>query len=218
MLSTMTQAGSLEVELEPDARTRFMRNPRPSELGAQLVALGNCLALARAVASGEDRAWESPESELLEFEPQLSLARFESPLVAVAAVPGLVLTSAAAMRFLIYAVKRIWTIDLEFRTHREQRERDFFEASAEAEKAAQRLSEIRRERSDISRRVHVRARHEGLSREQVEKLLRNEIRSLERLQRDAAIEAGWSFDSVKHLDDISGGGWSGRATWSAEDD
>jgi hypothetical protein len=61
--------------------------------------------------------------------------RYESPLEIALFVPAALLASRHALAVLIFSLKRMYGIDLEFRTHRQQQRAAFYEAKKQATEA-----------------------------------------------------------------------------------
>jgi hypothetical protein len=67
--------------------------------------------------------------------------RYESPLELALFVPPVVIATTSALAALIFSLKRMYAIDLEFRTHREEHRAAFLEAKKRSEEAERALRE-----------------------------------------------------------------------------
>jgi hypothetical protein len=118
---------------------------RIGELANEMRFLASSIAIAQFVATVmPELAADNLQVALRERIEGLSTLvrirrlRYESPLELALIVPPAVFAATSALAVLIFSLKRMYTLDLEFRTHREERRAAFLEAkkrSQEAERA-----------------------------------------------------------------------------------
>ena len=185
-------------------------------------------ALAFVVATGQEPLWSDSRATLRRFEPALSRVRFESPLLIVVEIPNPILSTVASMAFVIYGVKRIWGISLEFKTHRENQRAKFEEAATRAEEARVRLEQVRHQRLSSVRARHLLDEEQlahlepearrRLEEETLSSLLRDPPGLRESVIREVSAEQRWNTGAVSRLEQNRTSGWRGRATLFDEDE
>jgi hypothetical protein len=121
------------------ARSRLLiveRTPTVGNVGKELRLLGRAVATADLIADFRPKRGEpieeathlSGQVALQVPEVRISRLSYESPLEIGLIVSHGVLDSVAALAALIYGIKRLYGLDLELKTHREDRRAEFLEA------------------------------------------------------------------------------------------
>ena len=128
----------------------------PLIVARQVERMGWLVGLAGAIATNH-LVDAPPDRRAKKWEPELVRAHYGSPLEGILAISAELGGHLAAMAFLIYGVKRLWGIDLELKTHREELRKRYFEASEKAElarwKAEKAIGQGRRGEVALSRRA-----------------------------------------------------------------
>jgi len=142
---TITSNGILEVEWSESTGQKLV-GVELGHISRELDSLATVVGLSSAIASSF-KPDASPYERVQTFNPQVHRVHFGSPLMVEIALLPTVTESVAALAFLIYACKRAWGIDLEFKTHREDMRRRFIEAKRKADAAQERVDTAWKEAS-----------------------------------------------------------------------
>lgn len=225
-LSTSTQGNTLHLEL-------VTAEDRNSEVQpADMVALVESIRLICRIGYAIGAPRDTPDLKGIEreewLEPRLLRLHYGSPFEAITELAGPILTSAAAMSVVIYALKRLWTLPTEIRTHSQAVEAEYLQAETAAIHALRRRDEAHRKYMDSVSRPYEKYKEERASPDpdaQMNRLdrLRREIKPFE-AERESAFEsidreARWPKGTTDRIERAGYPGWKGEsALWFAEDD
>lgn len=215
----------LHLELSPGAEIEGQVSP--NELATQLRTVAWLVGVAHARARGSDPHWEF-ERGLKRFEPPVREVHFASPLSLLVEMPLPILGSISAMSLLIYGVKRIWGLPLEFRTHHEEQRAQFSAAAARAVEAEERFADAKermyarfREAEDRRRSELEPTRPTSVFQDpQYAKDSRDAAELFDQEVSDASEDLGWGSPILREIDSSRPSPhWKGTAaTWLAHDD
>jgi hypothetical protein len=135
-----TVTSTLELEWDESRLQKMAGDVRLAHVSRELTNTSMVVSLASAIAleyepeaEAQDRVWA--------FDPSVSKVHFGSPLmVELGEIPEIA-GSLAGLSFLIYALKQVWSLDLELRTHRKEARERFLEASQRVVALEERLAQ-----------------------------------------------------------------------------
>lgn len=216
------QSSSLHIELQPRADS-----VGPFELARQIENLGWLCGIAHASAVDHAISWDKPEDDVQGYQPVLRHARFGSPVSLLVELPGPLLSGVASMSLLIYGVKRIWGLRLEFRTHREEQVARFRKAALAAEEAGMKLEDLERLRMETvirgateeREKFRVEGKPQQPSRADSVRRVRDAEREFQRGIDEMAKGRGWSPSAINRIERMRTPAWEPKsATWFLDED
>ncbi len=138
ILSTTSNA-TLEIRWE-ESSSQGIIGVQLGHITDELQNLGLIVNLSLAIAL-ELKPTSSAYERALTLDTKVRRVHFGSPLLVDLQLAREVIESAAAITFLIFALKRAWGIDLELKAHREEMRYRFIEAKQKADQAQDRVDQ-----------------------------------------------------------------------------
>jgi hypothetical protein len=231
---TLTRASILHVEIEYRGQMGEAE-VHPRDLANAVSNLGWLCRVAYAIGMPKETFSLEAIEKNQWLEPRIVRLQFGSPFEAITEIASPILASATAMSAVIYSLKRLWKLPVEFRTHERLMEARFIEAEAKALEAEIRKSEIEREYEDLlGQQVAKRQRDLeqaggsdlGTWREQYDEMRQRsaeDFRSAQAKKVEALdaldVDIQWPAGTMRRLDSRIEHGWQGKsALWLAEHD
>jgi hypothetical protein len=215
----------LHIELVTSDSLLDGRDVHPSDIGDSLGQIGWLCSRAHILAVDYG---DLSDEDIRGYEPKLIQARFGSPFVFIVGLPGPILTSVASMSLIIYGIKRLWGLPLEFKTHNQRLKERYFTAEARAVEAAARRDAALQRQREASREIYKRwsnAEKPGPRRSprKYSHAVRTEeeVAAKRRDETYAEVDKknGWGDSAISKVEEMWSGNWIGDSgSWFVEDD